>query len=179
VGVGSEIARQFLTQLQKNTPDKRVPSQREVFEKHVRPFLGAKKTAYLWVDTFRFEMGLELARLFREDFEVELQPALATVPTITEIGMAALLPGAHDIAKVLAAGSGKLALEINGAVIKDRKDRVALLKNHADVDGVLDNLRRGVRVLFNMGIEHIDLAANHGHLFADERIVPNTVRSRS
>ena len=219
VGVGSEIARQFLTQLQKNTPDKSVPRQREVFEKHVKPFLGVKKTAYVWVDAFRFEMGRELARLIREDFEVDLQPALAAVPTVTEIGMAALLPGAHDVAKVVTAGSGKLALEINGAVIKDRKDRVALLKKHAGVDvfdtkldnllpkpvkkiregienaqlilvtsqeidelceqdnitqarrqmdGVLNDLRRGVRVLFNMGIEHIVLAADHGHLFADE-----------
>ena len=219
VAVGSEIARQFLTQLQKNAPDKSVARQREVFENNVKPFLGEKKTAYVWVDALRFEMGRELARLLREDFEVDLQAALAAVPTVTEIGMAALLPGAHDSAKVVAAAGGKLALEIAGTVIKDRKDRLTLLKEHAGVevfdakldnllpkpskkvregienaqlilvtsqeidelceqdnitqarrqmDGVLNDLRRGVRMLVDMGIERIVLAADHGHLFAEE-----------
>ncbi len=218
VAVGSEIARQFLTELQKNTPDKSVARQREVFENHVKPFLD-KKTAYVWVDALRFEMGRELARLLREDFEVELHPALAAVPTVTEIGMAALLPGAQGDAKVVTAGSGKLALEINGIVVKDRRDRLAFLKKHAGVevfgakldnllpkpsrkiregianaqlilvtsqeidelceqdnitqarrqmDGVLNDLRRGIRMLVTMGIERIVLAADHGHLFADE-----------
>jgi len=219
VTVGSEMARQFLSELQKNSPDRSVARQREIFENHVKPFLGEKKTAYMWVDALRFEMGRELCRLLREDFEVDLQPALAAVPTVTEIGMAALLPGAQGDAKVVAAGSGKLALEINGTVIKDRKDRVALLKKLAGVDvydakldnllpkpskkvregiekaqlilvtsqeideiceqdnitqarrqmdGVLNDLRRGVRILVDMGIERIVMAADHGHLFTDE-----------
>jgi len=219
VAVGSEIARQFLTELQKNAPDKSVVRQREVFENYVKLFLAERKTAYVWVDALRFEMGRELARLLREDFEVDLHPAVAAVPTVTEIGMAALLPGAQGDAKVVTAGSGKLALEINGTVIKDRKDRLTLLKKHAGVevfdakldnllpkpskkvregienaqlilvtsqeidelceqdnitqarrqmDGVLNDLRRGVRMLFDMSIERIVLAADHGHLFADE-----------
>jgi len=219
VAVGSEIARQFLTELQKNAPDRSVARQREVFENHVKPFLAEKKTAYVWVDALRFEMGRELARLLKEDFEVDLYPALAAVPTVTEIGMAALLPGAQGDAKVVTAGSGKLALEINGTLIKDRKDRLTLLKKHAGVDvfdakldnllpkpskkvregiesaqlilvtsqeidelceqdnitqarrqmdGVLNDLRRGVRMLVDMGIERIVLVADHGHLFADE-----------
>jgi hypothetical protein len=47
--------------------------------------------------------------------------------------MAALLPKAQESAKVVAAGGGKLALEIGGKVIKDRKDRVAFLKENAGV----------------------------------------------
>jgi hypothetical protein len=219
VAVGSEIARQFLMALQKNAPDKSVMRQREVFENHVKPFVAEKKTAYVWVDALRFEMGRELARLLREDFEVELYPAIAAVPTVTEIGMAALLPGAQGDARVVAAGSGKLALEINGTVIKDRKGRLTFLKQHAGVevfdtklddllpkpskkvregiekaqlilvtsqeidelceqdnitqarrqmDGILNDVRRGLRVLAGMGIERIVLAADHGHLFADE-----------
>ncbi|MFH1922828.1 MAG: PglZ domain-containing protein [Planctomycetota bacterium] len=219
VEVGSEIARQFLMQLQKKAPDKSVARQRDVFERHVKPSLGAKKIAYVWVDALRFEMGRELARLLKEDFEVDLQVALAAVPTVTEIGMAALLPHAHADAKIVTVGGGKLALEITGTVIKDRKDRVAFLKKHAGVevfdakldnllpkpskkvregiadaqlilvtsqeidelceqdnitqarrqmDGVLNDLRRGVRMLVDLGVERIILAADHGHLFADE-----------
>ena len=219
VAVGSEISRVFLRQLQKNVPDKSVARQREVFENHVKPFLREKKIGYMWVDALRFEMGRELARLLREDFEVIIQPALAAVPTVTEIGMAALLPDAHGVAKVVTAGSGKLALEINGTVIGDRKDRLTFLKKHADVevfdtkldnllpkpakkvcegiengqlilvtsqeideiceqdnipqarrqmDGILNDLRRGIRMLVELGVERIILTADHGHLFSDE-----------
>jgi hypothetical protein len=57
--------------------------------------------------------------------------------------MAALLPKAHESAKVVSVGGGKLALEVAGKVIKDRKDRVAFLKEHAGVsvfDAKLEDL---------------------------------------
>jgi len=95
------MARCFLTQLQKSTPDKKVPRQCEVFEKHVKPSLGREKIAYVRVDELRFERGWELASLLKEGFEVDLYAALAAVPTITEIGMAALLHSAHSAAKVV------------------------------------------------------------------------------
>ncbi len=218
--VGSELAKHFVTQFQKaKHPVKGLLRQREVFETQVRPKLGGGKVAYLWVDALRFEMARELTRLLRDDFEVTLRPAIGTPPTITEIGMAALLPKAHLAAKVVPVGGGRLGLEIDGAVIKDRKDRVAFLKQHAgatvfecklddllpkpgkkvregiqsaglvlvtsqeidelceadnisqarlQMDGVLGHLRRGVRVLADHGVGTIILAADHGHLFADE-----------
>ena len=219
VAVGSEVARMFVTRLQQGIPAKGVLRQQDVFEKYVKPALGKQKVAYVWVDALRFEMGRELARLLGDDFEVEVQPALAAAPTVTEIGMAALLPGAHETAKVVTAGSGRLALEIGGSVIKDRKDRVAFLKDRAGVevfdaklddllpkptrkvregigsaqlilvtsqeidelceqdnitqarrqmDGVLNDVRRGIRVLAELGVERIVLASDHGHLFAEE-----------
>ncbi len=218
--VGSDLARLFVGQIQKTRlPIKGLIRQRDIFEKHVKPTLGTAKVAYVWVDALRFEMARELARLLKEDFEIELHPAVSTVPTITEIGMAALLPRAHESAKVVNAGGGKLAVEIGGTVIKDRKDRVVFLTEHAGVsvfetklenllpkpskkiregiekaqlvlvtsqeidelceqdniaqarrqmDGVLNDLRRGIRVLAEAGIERIVLTSDHGHLFADE-----------
>jgi hypothetical protein len=50
---------------------------------------------------------------------------------------------AHESIRVVAVGGGRLALEIGGEVIKDRKDRVAFLKEHAGVsvfDAKLDDL---------------------------------------
>ena len=82
-------------------------------------------------------------RCSKDDFDLTLQPALGTLPTITEIGMAALLPKADQSAKVVSVGGGKLGLEIAGTVIKDRKDRIAFLKAHAGVpvfDAKLDDL---------------------------------------
>ena len=217
--VGSRIAHCFLRQLREAPPGKNVVRQREVFEKYLRPLLDNGKIAYVWVDTLRFEMGRELARLLKEDFEVEVVAAVAAVPTITQIGMAALLPGADTDATVVAAGSGKVALEINGTVIKDRKDRIVFLKEHAGVevfavtlddlvpqpskkvrermakaplilvtsqeidelcetgnttqarrqmDDVLNDIRRGLRVLLNLGIKHIVLTADHGFLLGEK-----------
>lgn len=218
--VGSELAKHFIAQLSKATPPiTGVLRQRDIFEKQVKPHLGEGKVGYVWVDALRFEMARELSRLLKDDFNLEIQPAIGTPPTITEIGMAALLPKAYESAKVVGVGGGKLALEIGGKVIKDRKDRVAFLKEHAGVevfdaklddllpkpgkkvkegiqnaqlilmtsqeidelgeadnlsqarlqiDGVLGQLRRGVRVLADHGIKTIVLVADHGHLFADE-----------
>ncbi|MFZ1641351.1 MAG: PglZ domain-containing protein [Candidatus Contendobacter sp.] len=218
--VGSELARHFITHFQKaKHPIKGLLRQRDIFEKQVKPLLGEGKVAYVWVDALRFEMARELCRLLADDFKLEIHSAIGTMPTITEIGMAALLPKAHESAKVVSVGGGKLALEIGGKVIKDRKDRVAFLKEHAGVpvfdaklddllpkpgkkvkdgiqnaqlilitsqeidelgeadnlsqarlqiDGVLSQLRRGVRILADHGIKTIVLVADHGHLFADE-----------
>ena len=142
--VGSELAKHFVTYFQKaKHPIKGLLQQRDIFEKQVKPHLGVGKVAYVWVDALRFEMARELCRLLKDDFELEVQPAIGTIPTITEIGMAALLPRAHESAKVVAVGGGKLALEIGGKVIKDRKDRVAFLKENAAVsvfDAKLDDL---------------------------------------
>ena len=218
--VGSTLARHFITHFhQAKHPIKGLLRQRDIFEQRVKPHLGQGKVAYVWVDALRFEMARELCRLLKDDFQLDLQPAVGAIPTITEIGMAALLPRAHESAKVVSVGGGKLALEINGKLIKDRKDRVAFLKEQAGVpvfeaklddllpkpgkkvkdgiqnhplilitsqeidelgeadsmaqarlqiDGVLSQLRRGVRVLADHGVKTIVLAADHGHLFADE-----------
>jgi PglZ domain len=142
--VGSELAKHFITHFQKaKHPIKGLLRQRDIFEKRVKPHLGEGKVAYVWVDALRFEMARELCRLLKDDFKLEIQPAIGTIPTITEIGMAALLPKAHESAKVVAVGGGKLGLEVGGRVIKDRKDRVAFLKEHAGVsvfDAKLDDL---------------------------------------
>jgi hypothetical protein len=104
--------------------------QTEVFARKVKPQVAEGKAAYVWVDALRFEMGRELAETLAKELELELTAAIAAVPTITEIGMAALLPGAES-AKVVAAGDGKLGLEIDSAMIRDRDDRVNFLKAKA------------------------------------------------
>jgi hypothetical protein len=193
--------------------------QRETYEKWVKPRLGDGKTAYVLVDALRYEMAHELCGVLAADYQAELVPAVAMVPTITEIGMAALLPGAHASAAVVALGSGKLALEIGGTKIGSRKERLAFLTEHAgvpvceakledllphpkralqenlrqaalivvtsqDIDlmgeegniplarqvmgGVLDNLRRALRVLTDLGVQAVVVTSDHGYLFGEE-----------
>ena len=159
--VGSELAKHFITQFQKaKHPIKGLLRQRDIFEKQVKPLLGEGKVAYVWVDALRFEMARELCRLLKDDFKLEIQPAIGTIPTITEIGMAALLPKANESAKVVAVGGGKLALEIGGKVIKDRKDRVAFLKENAGVsvfDAKLDDLLPKPTKKVKDGIQNAEL----------------------
>ena len=96
----------------------------------------------------------------RSDFDLTLHPALATIPTITEIGMASLVPRADQGVKVVPVGGGKLGLEVAGTVLKDRKDRIAFLKAHAGVsvfDAKLDDLLPKPSKKVRDGIQGADL----------------------
>ena len=117
--------------------------QIEIFEQKVKPRLADGKVAYVWVDALRYEMARELVSILVTDSNVDMQAALGTVPTITEIGMASLLPIHREPVAVVAAGGGKLALEIGQIRVKDRKSRVQFLKTYAGVqvfDAKLEDL---------------------------------------
>jgi hypothetical protein len=135
--VGGHLSDKFLSHLRDEQFKITALPQRSIYERKVRPGLEKLKTAYVWVDALRFEMGRELAESLDENFEVSYEPAVATVPTITEIGMAALLPGNEKEITSSTAREGKVALSLDGTVVKDRKDRVGFLRSSADVE-VLD-----------------------------------------
>jgi hypothetical protein len=59
---------------------------------------------------------------------------VATVSTITEIGMAGLLPGNEKHVTASTAREGKLELSVDGTVVRDRKKRIALLRSAAGVE---------------------------------------------
>lgn len=220
VEIGSDLAKHFVEIFEKaKHPVEGVRRQVDVFCTQVKPKLDEGKIAYVWVDALRFEMARALCEILKEDFDLSIEPAIATIPTITEIGMAALLPRADQSAKVVTVGGGRLALEIGGTVVKNRNDRIAYLEANAGVpvfaaklddllpkprkkvregiegatlvlvtsqeidelcekdnitqarrqmDGVLNDLRRGVRVLADHGVKSIVMVADHGHLFAEE-----------
>lgn len=142
--VGSLLAETFLRAYQADKfhlPG--VLRQAEIFAQKVRPRLAEGKVAYVWVDALRYEMAYELAHTLVDDSNVDIQAALGTVPTITEVGMASLLPIDREPVTLVAAGGGKLALEIGGTLLKDRKSRVNYLKAHAGVqifDAKLEDL---------------------------------------
>jgi hypothetical protein len=101
-----------------------------IFEKKVKPSMAEGKVAYVWVDALRYEMGYELAQSLATDADMRIEAAIGTVPTISEVGMASLLPITQEAVSLVAVGDGKLALEIGGVRIKDRKDRMNYLKAH-------------------------------------------------
>lgn len=129
--VSSKLSMLFLTQIKKKSSGREVLSQRRIYEKHVAPSIHKEKTAYIWVDALRFEMGRDLLGSIGNEFDVDLYPVMASAPTITEIGMASLLPHADVSPKIAAVSPGKLGLELKGTLIKDRNDRIDYLKANA------------------------------------------------
>ena len=100
--------------------------QRDIFAHAVQPALHAGKTAYLLIDALRYEMAVDLISGFEPLFTAQIAPAIGTPPTITPIGMAALLPGA-DQATLEVTKTG-LGLRIGASILADRKGRMAWLK---------------------------------------------------
>src|SRR5205814_1576897 len=105
-----------------------VPRQREVFRRYVVSAREDGKTAYVLVDALRYEMARELAQNLGDGFAASVAPVFGTLPSITEIGMAALLPGADAGATLIPVADGKIALGIDGALLTNRKDRMDFLK---------------------------------------------------
>ena len=134
MGAASQLSERFLDVLQKDKFE--LPGLRRqlaTFSKHVEPHVkNGKKTAYVLVDALRYEMARELFSELKGEHEVDLSVAVGTVPTITEIGMAALMPGAESGARVVSVSKGKLGLEVGGTVLSDRKSRIDQLKKWSD-----------------------------------------------
>ncbi len=198
-----------------------VIQQADIYHDFVDPAAADEPTAYILVDAFRFEMARELCEPLPKDWKVELTPALATPPTITEVGMGALMPGAENGLALVSAGSGKLGVGVLDAVLKNRSERmkhiqkkgpapvavvelnqIAPLKDKDvrsslkaarlvvvtatdEIDGmwenqphmarqlqdhIFDQLRRGMRALFNLGVGRVIITADHGFL-AGERLM--------
>src|SRR5262249_18886216 len=81
-----------------------------------------KPVAYFLVDAMRFEMGVDLAERLPKAAEVSTRPAVAALPTITPVGMAALLPGASGSFSVIEQ-TGRLGARIDDAFLPDLASR--------------------------------------------------------
>lgn len=99
-------------------------AQGNIYAQRVAPEAQRGRVAYVLVDALRFEMARELQGLLGDLGQATLEPALATAPTITEVGMAALLPGAER-GVTLSQYRGALTVQVAGKTLKNRADRVA------------------------------------------------------
>lgn len=133
MAAGAKLAETFLKQYRAagfKLPHKL--RQRDIYARNIKPALAQGKTAYVWVDALRFEMGRELAQILAGEYDITIEAAAATVPTITEIGMAALLPQVGETA-VVPTSLGKLALQIGQMIIRNRPERIKFLEEQAGV----------------------------------------------
>jgi len=102
--------------------------QTHVFPDVVQAMGG--RVAYFLVDAMRYEMGVELARQIDGAKDLTVRAAVSALPSITPVGMAALLPGASASFDVVDT-KGKLAARIEGTAMPGLNERLKLLKAKA------------------------------------------------
>lgn len=100
-----------------------------------------KPVAYVFVDAMRFEMGVELSERLPKASEVSVRHALGSLPSITPIGMAALLPGASASFSVVEQ-DGTLGARIDDTFLPDlsARKKFAAARVPRLVDVTLDEL---------------------------------------
>ena len=98
-------------------------------EIHDRFVAGASgRTAYVWVDALRYELGEELASALRQTgAAVRIEAAIAAAPTITSVGMANLLPGAAAGLRLGLEGE-QLRVSVTGTPVSTVSHRRDLLR---------------------------------------------------
>jgi hypothetical protein len=95
------------------------------------PLEGDSPVAYILVDALRYEMGLEVAEALRAaGYEVTCEPAVAPLPTITRVGMAAAAAGEHDDLSLDLGAGNRLSVNVGGTPIDSVAHRVELLRTH-------------------------------------------------
>lgn len=120
---------------------------------HKRFVAGAPaRTAYVWVDALRYELGVELVEALRPVAEgLSIQAAVAAAPTITPVGMANLLPDAASTLRVGLDGD-QIAVTMGSTKVKDVPARRDLLRARhgavADLD-LNDAAQKGEKALAN------------------------------
>ena len=105
-------------------------SNGDVFHRMVTPVLqqSGHRLAFFAIDALRYELGVELFKELSEVGQGAIQPACALLPSITPVGMAALMPGAESSFSVTEVG-GKLAPHADGSVVKDLAARRKMWKS--------------------------------------------------
>jgi hypothetical protein len=93
----------------------------EIVEKESKPL------AIFFVDALRYELGKELESMLKsKGYDIKLIPMLSSLPSITEVGMASLLPHKSLFAKV---ENGKLKILVDETTsIGGKETRVSMLK---------------------------------------------------
>ncbi len=126
LGFSEALARSSWT-----VPD--ILSQTSVYSEAVHG--AGSRVAYFLVDALRYEMGVELRDQLQGAEELVVRPAIAMLPTLTPVGMAALLPGASASFSVVES-KDKLAASIEQTVMPGVTERLKFLK--ARIPDVVD-----------------------------------------
>ncbi len=104
-------------------------SNADVFDNVVAPKLTESgwRVALFLIDAMRYELGVELAKQLNEEGQVDVQVACAQLPTVTQVGMASILPGAGKNL-LLRQKDGKAIVELDGQSLINVTQRMDVLR---------------------------------------------------
>lgn len=105
-------------------------SNADVFDSILAPKLreSGRRIAFLMVDSLRYELAVALEKELSDLYPVELVPAFAPIPTITSVGMAALLPEAGRKLRLEASEDGLVPV-LDGKPIKTVAQRMDVFRS--------------------------------------------------
>lgn len=121
------LTRQFSDLLEQSSRDALgIPLQEKFASLQVKPRVGKERTVVLISDAFRYECGRELADILNRDvkFDAQLETMVTALPSITDLGMAALLP--HRDIRV----SEDFSVSVDGSPCATMVQREEILKRH-------------------------------------------------
>lgn len=108
-------------------PPDGTPRQTRIFDDYVAPMLERReRVAFFMVDSLRYEMGRDLGETLEGTGEVEIDYAAGVVPTVTGCGMAALMPGADGMLRLVGKDGG-LVTALGTRLLRTSADRMKLL----------------------------------------------------
>lgn len=99
-----------------------------------------EKTAVIYVDALRYEMGQELGTRLKEQLDVTIDSILSSAPSITKVGMAALLPLSKSILHWNEKAQDYTLTTEDNIQLNDKNDRVKYLQQVLKPVGAIFNL---------------------------------------
>lgn len=153
------LQRLFMAAVRKSGwPVNGVPAAGSLFDSRVRPLLAEKdaKVAVLWVDALRYELAVALNESLADQQKTDLATVCGALPSITPVGMAALLPNAAGLPQKMK--DGKLTPHLGERPVASAQDRVAVLAGEFGdrfIDVPLDELvKKGGAKAFRDKVAH-------------------------
>lgn len=117
--------------------------QRHFWREHMTG--SSKKTAVIYVDALRYEMGAELQHLIDEEWHVEVDSLLSSIPSITKVGMTSLLPLSKSILE-WKKEKEDFVIYTENIQMNNKTDRIKFLENVLDASGKVINLENLYRL---------------------------------
>ena len=113
---------------QSGWPPAAYASTTQLFDKLVKPKLAhsGQRVAVLLIDALRYELGVELEKRLAKSGQSELGVACAPLPTVTPLGMAALLPGATGKISIVRK-QNRMAVQLDDLLLSNVGQRIGVL----------------------------------------------------
>ncbi|MEN3941777.1 PglZ domain-containing protein [Prosthecobacter sp. SYSU 5D2] len=101
----------------------------DIFDRWVEPrWKSGERVAYFWIDALRYELAQALEAALGTHHGTRLDMACASLPCLTPVGMAALLPGASSME--IKVDAGKPVAVIYGKPVDGPKARAEVLASY-------------------------------------------------